>query len=291
MDTGSSPLRFADCCYGRFVFFTGDDTIFESMARYGEWAEAEVAIFSQFVRPGDTVVEAGANIGTHTLPLARLVGPAGRVHAFEPMICNNQMLSANIINNGVDNVRNYQMALGDTCEIVSFPQLWAHSVTNYGAVGLYSEADLPDAPRFPCGMATIDSLNLKRLDFIKIDVEGHEREVVLGGMESIAAYRPAIIVETINRFSLTQSKTGHLHWLIDRLAPLGYSFWHLVTPVYNTRNWRADPINIFAGLASHDLLCLPAERFVVSGLPDADTRYIPKSEPEAWRQVKITRID
>lgn len=291
MDTGSSPLRFADCRHGRFVYFAGDDTIFESLARYGEWAEAEVAIFSQVVRPGDTVVEAGANIGTHTLPLARLVGPAGIVHAFEPQVCNNQMLGANIVNNGFDNIRNYQMALGDACEIVAFPQVWAYALSNYGAVGLYSQTILPDAPMLPCGMVTIDSLGLKRLDFIKIDVEGHEREVVLGAMESIAAHRPAIIAETINGFSLTQSKTGHLHWLIDRLAPLGYRFWHLVTPIYNSTNWRADPVNIFDGQTSQDLLCLPAERFVVSGLPDADTLYIPKPEPEAWRQVSVTRID
>lgn len=286
----TSPLRHSDCRYGRFVYFDGDDTISASMTRYGEWAEAEVAVFSQIVRPGDTVVEAGANIGTHTLALARLTGDTGIVHAFEPQVCNNQMLGANIINNGFDNIRNYQMALGDTCEIVHFPQMWAHAVSNYGAVGLYHRDILPDAPMLPCGMMTIDSLQLKRLDFVKIDVEGHEREVVLGAMDNITAFRPAMIVETINRFSLTQSNTGHMHWLIDRLAPLGYRFWHLVTPAFNSSNWRGDPDNIFGPMVSHDMLCLPGERFAVDGLPIADTPHIPESEPEAWRLARITRI-
>jgi FkbM family methyltransferase len=200
------------------------------------------------------------------------------------------MLGANIINNGFDNIRNYQMALGDSCEIVHFPQLWAYSVTNFGAIGLYSRAILPDAPMLPCGMVTIDSLGLDRLDFIKIDVEGHEREVVLGAMDSISAYRPAMIIETINIFSLSECETGHVHWLIDRLAPLGYRFWHSVTPLYNSSNWRADPVDIFPGVVSNDLLCLPAERWSVSGLPDAQVQPVPHHVPEAWRQARVTRI-
>ncbi|MFP3594979.1 hypothetical protein SB689_23840, partial [Chryseobacterium sp. SIMBA_038] len=72
------------CRYGTMIFNRNDDTIGQSLIKYGEWSEAETFLFSQIVRQGDTVVEVGANIGSHTVMLSQAVGDSGVVFAFEP---------------------------------------------------------------------------------------------------------------------------------------------------------------------------------------------------------------
>ena len=66
--------------HGLMLFNKNDAYIGRSIGKYGEFSEGEIAIFDQLCRPGDIVVEVGANIGTHTLPIAKMVGGAGRVH-------------------------------------------------------------------------------------------------------------------------------------------------------------------------------------------------------------------
>ena len=77
-------LNLKACRHGLMLYFNTDLYVGDSITKYGEWAEVETELFSKLVQPGMTVVEAGANIGTHTLALANMVGPAGRVYAFEP---------------------------------------------------------------------------------------------------------------------------------------------------------------------------------------------------------------
>ncbi len=289
-DPATSLLRRKECRHGTFTYYAADNPIGQSMAEYGEWAEAEVALFTRFVRPGDVVIEAGANIGIHTLALGRMVGPTGMVYAFEPMACNNQLLNANIIANGLTNIRSYQMGCGESDAIMPFPQVWPDHQNNFGAFGLYTTLTYPGFATTPCGIIAIDSLSLPRVDMIKIDVEGHEREVVLGAMASITTHRPAMLIETMNQFSMTESKDGHLHWIVDRLQPLGYNFYHYITPLFNSQNWRANANDLFTNQWSFDVLCLPAERFAVTGLEDASNGPLQVFDREAWRSVVINRI-
>lgn len=67
------------CRHGLMVFNRHDQFIGKALKVYGEYSEGEYDVFSQVVKPGDTVIEAGANLGAHTLGLAQLAGPNGRV--------------------------------------------------------------------------------------------------------------------------------------------------------------------------------------------------------------------
>lgn len=281
----------APCRYGMMHFSTADDTIGRSLELYGEWGEAEAHLFSQIVRRGDTVIDAGANIGTHTLALAQLVGKHGRVHAFEPLPFSFDLLEANIAANDHASVRCYPMCLGAESGTVEFPLATPQSASNLGAIGFYVKKMWPNCKTLERPIITIDSLALRRLDFIKIDVEGHELEVLDGAMATIAASRPALFVETINAVAISDhGDDGFAPAIIERLRPLGYSFWHYVTPTYNPDNWRGNHDNVFPDLVSLDMLCVPREKFVVVGLADAEVVSLKRVRTRDWPAVSVSRI-
>ena len=106
-------VRAAQCRHGSFIYFPHDFYLGGAMERYGEYAEEESALIMQFVKEGGVVVEAGANMGCHTVAIARKVGNAGRVFAFEPQRIIYQMLCGNLSINGLWNVIAERAALGD----------------------------------------------------------------------------------------------------------------------------------------------------------------------------------
>jgi hypothetical protein len=74
------------CKHGKFLLNKHDTDISKVLAETGEWEEQPLQILLSIVREGDTVIDAGANVGAMTVPLAKRVGPTGRVHAFEPQV-------------------------------------------------------------------------------------------------------------------------------------------------------------------------------------------------------------
>ena len=126
-------LREQSCRHGRFFYNVNDEYVGRSLNLYGEWAESEVHVFEQIVQAGEVVLEAGANVGTHTVPLAKLVGTTGRVHAFEPQGFTHQLLCANLIANGCTNTRAWNCAIGAMPGEVTFPELDAGTPTTSAA--------------------------------------------------------------------------------------------------------------------------------------------------------------
>ena len=85
--------------YGTLMLNRNDDTIGRSLTHYGEWSEPETFLFAQMLRLGDTVIEAGANMGSHTVMLSGAVGESGQVYAFEPQRHTFQLLCSNLVIN------------------------------------------------------------------------------------------------------------------------------------------------------------------------------------------------
>jgi len=270
-------------------YYAGDTTIGRSLELYGEWAQAEVHLLEQIVRAGDTVIDVGANIGTHALAFAQMVGRHGRVHAFEPSSWNYDLLTANLAANNLTSVRSYQSCVGAAPGTVAFPLIGPLDGDNLGAVGFYliEEWGCETVER---PITSIDSLALPRIDLIKIDVEGHELAVLDGAMATIAAARPAIFVEIINAVAVKSGEEGFAQAVIERLRPLGYHFWHYPTPLFNPSNWRGNDQNIFTDIWSFDMLCVPSDRFVVVGLSDAEKASRYETYPDRWRSSAVIRI-
>jgi FkbM family methyltransferase len=156
----------------------------------GHFAE----LFGYLVRPGDRCIDVGANVGVHTVRLAKLVGQRGEVIAIEPDAELVRRASNNILLNHLENVRLFQAAACDRAG---------------GSVLLYRPGDQdPNRARssmlphsYLTGSAqqvrtvSIDGINSEPVVLIKIDVEGCESGVVSGAARTIDAYAPSIVFE------------------------------------------------------------------------------------------------
>jgi len=160
--------------------------------------------------PGDVVVDAGANLGAYTVPLAAHVGPKGRVYAFEPFRKLFQLLCANAAVNGLGNVHAVHAALGGTVEHLQLmsPDLSTFNLPSSMAVRnqAYSQAERnwtlyyePDTLE-DVMVITLDSLRLQSLKLFKIDVEDMEAEVVAGATDTLRRLRPWVWAENARLF-------------------------------------------------------------------------------------------
>jgi FkbM family methyltransferase len=244
-----AEFRVADCGanrltrtrHGLMIYNRHDSYIGRSVERYGEFSEGECDLLRQMVRPGQVVVEAGANIGAHTLVLSQLVGPAGRVYAFEPQRVVFQILCGNLALNGCLNVVCREMALGDQPGQLRVPPVDYQRENNFGGVALRRD----DAGE-PVPVITLDSLDLPACHFLKADVEGMELSVLRGAEQTLRRHRPLLYVENDRQASSAA--------LIEYLQSLEYDlYWHL-PPLFNPRNHFRNGQNEFPNIVSANML-------------------------------------
>lgn len=276
-----SFIRQTQGRHGHFYYNVNDQYIGRSLHLYGEWSEAEVHLFGQIVRPGDVVLEAGANIGSHTVALSRLAGPTGRVHAFEPQAQVHQLLCANLVANGCQNAWTYQCAVGAQDGSVEMADVNFDAPNNFGAVSLH----LQGFPTRPVPIRTIDTLGLSRLDFLKADIEGFEPQMLAGAVETLQRCRPIVFIESVNPHTGDCSEA-----LRDHFTALGYQCWHYITPLFNPHNHAGWPHDEFKDIWSFDMLCVPSGRGVAIGLDDAQTHPARCTDPKQWCRARFERL-
>ena len=247
---GETTVRVKKCRHGVFCYFPHDAFIGRSLDVYGEYIEAEVETLLKLCRPGDIVVEVGANIGCDTVPIARHVGNAGRVVAFEPQRIIYQMLCANLALNAIWNVEAYQRGVGDTDKVMGVLAIDYTKPNNFGGMALREEI----ADREPVRVVSIDSVKMKRLDLLKVDVEGMEIDVIHGAVDTIDQFRPIIYMENDRK-----SKSGPL---IRTLFDLEYDCWWHVPPTFRPENYTGHPVDVFGSISSTNMVCIPHERNV-----------------------------
>lgn len=251
------------CRHGRMLYLPHDSYIGRSLDLYGEFSELEGAVFAQLVQPGQIVVEIGANIGAHTLHLAKLVGPSGLVVALEPQRLLFYLLCANLALNEQFHVRAYGVAAGSSAGRTKLPLIDYQRDGNFGGVSLTDAGGGEDVP-----VVTLDGfLTLPSLRLLKIDVEGMELEVLRGARQTIASHRPILYVENDRR--------QHSARLIGLLQSLDYELYWDMPPLFNPDNFAGHPDNVFPGIVSINLLCMPRE----IGMPVRGRRV---AGPDDW---------
>ena len=238
--------------HGPRLALAGDRYITRSLEVYGEFSASEWALLAQLVKPGMTVVEVGANIGTHSVPLARACAP-GPLYLFEPQQRVFQILCANLALNEVKNAIAYPEASGEAAGLVVIPPLDYGAEFNFGGVSVHEEGE--GAWGLKVRATPLDSLDLAACHVIKIDVEGFEAQVLRGAAATIAKHRPVLYVEN--------DRAAQQQELISLIAGMDYQmFWH-TPPLFRSGNFNGCAENVFERIVSINMLCVPDERNTV----------------------------
>lgn len=169
---------------------------------------------ASFVKPGQTVLDVGAWEGPYTLLLADLVGPAGRVIAFEPDARAGALLRANVSRNGLGNVTIVDRCLSDRVGRASFYD------SRGGTIGTL----VPNELVAGFAAATVETTTVDRycrdrgvrVDGMKVDVEGAERLVLDGARETIERFSPWVFLEFHGVFLPQGEREATWRRIVDR---------------------------------------------------------------------------
>lgn len=160
-------------------------------------------IFLKYINKGDSVLDIGANIGHHTLFMSKCVGDYGKVFSFEPISEMVDRIRENIEINDIKNIEVNNFGLGSKEEVKKI-------YIDTKDVGSSSLIKKEDSDESLISIKTLDSLNMNRVNFIKIDVEGYEYNVLLGAEKTIQRLKPIMILEYspifYKRYDNTHSK-------------------------------------------------------------------------------------
>ena len=227
-------LNRYDTKYG-LICCLQNDIVFNSEMSRGKIYEEELILKNiiPLFNASDNMVflDIGAHIGSHSVIYSKLC-PNSRILAFEPQSTIFNILNHNIQQNNIKNCSSYNNAIGHTnmdttmskylydgynCEI----EYNTNKIFNYGGIGLGKNGEYVK-------MITIDSLDLERCDYIKIDVEGAEILVLTGALNTINKYHPIIFFEKTDKTLSTEMiesmniKTD-FETPINLLVKLGYN--------------------------------------------------------------------
>jgi FkbM family methyltransferase len=239
---------------GTLAHFAVDQCLGQSLARYGEWAEDEIALLRNYLGEGSTAIDVGANVGVHTLAFAEMVGPAGKVIAIEGQPEAGALLAYNVVANELSDRVTIVAALAGSRQMF-IPYVPTAPDKNIGAKTFVPNVHRPETIvasglRLSLPVITIDSLNVPACGLIKVDVEGMEEDVLVGATETLRSHHPVVYFEYANN---DVDSLSRMHAL---LSGLGYRlFWHVANP-FNRRNLKGDTHNIFGGNVEINVLAL-----------------------------------
>ena len=177
-----------------------------------------VGLLDRFLKPGMTVLDVGANFGYFTLLMSRIVGNEGKIHAFEPVSEYFQRLTGHVNLNGIENVETYQFGLSDQ-ELELEISIGECSAT------LHYTSDIPPRSMETIRLKVLDQWWFEegpgsQVDFIKVDIDGHEPLFLAGAREIIHKHRPVLLME-VSQDNLFKNQSTAWEFY-KQLEALGY---------------------------------------------------------------------
>ncbi len=196
-------------------------------------------LFTCLVDEGMSVIDGGAHIGFFSLALGQLVGPGGRVDAFEPMPSTKLHLDTNIRNAGLKNVFTHTLALWNESSVVPFRDL-GHALSAYNSITaprLPAHVKVPEGSMHQLPATSLDSFvehSAIKPALVKLDVESAEYQVITGMKKVLAKYQPIVVLE-IGDFENTKAVSSYQ--TMQLLADASYC-------LYFIANCRLTPLQL-----------------------------------------------
>jgi FkbM family methyltransferase len=185
----------------------------------GDWFEAEMELWRDQIQSGMTVIDVGANVGVYTFSAAQRVGETGRVFAVEPFSgCVRCLQETSQINN----LSWVTVCAGAASDRNDTLRLFLRSASELNRV-VTNDEDMEDGEFEEIACFTLDNLveqeHLTQVDWLKIDAEGHELQVLMGSDRLLRKFAPKILYENtagLNPNDLAASNTVVAQFLLDR---------------------------------------------------------------------------
>ncbi|MBC5785603.1 FkbM family methyltransferase [Ramlibacter sp. USB13] len=186
--------------WGDFLALRTDDLLPSAIAQVGSWAPDDIEIFRQHVRPGDLVLDVGANIGHHAVVFSKLAGPRGLVVAVEAQRLMCQLVQANALMNRGENIVAVHAAAGQQHGHVTMYPINYDGECSFGQLGVDTTTTFRDNPGELVEVHPLDDLVARhaggrRVAFAKIDVQAYELFVLQGMTRILRNDRPTIFIE------------------------------------------------------------------------------------------------
>lgn len=211
---------------------------------YGAYEKGILFLMKDVVKekPNPIFIDVGANVGHHSLFMSKL---CDEVHSFEPYDRVKDILMSKLLFNKCSNIIDHNVGLGEKSEFIDF---YAPVGRNIGTGSFMAEHAKDNNIKYGKleiveGDLYISKLNLKRVDLIKIDVEGFEKYVLLGLRDTLAKYRPSVVMEysRVTRDTLTIQQ-------LREILPSGYSIQGISTNLtccrlFNRMNYHLTDFN------------------------------------------------
>ena len=160
------------------------------------WEPKIADILTKHAKEGTVAIDMGAYIGTHTLALVDAVGTKGKVYTFEPQPWAYKGILKTLQKNNIKNTKVYNVGLSSTKDILRFcsDSSGSSSICTERRPSKKVWAEIYNIP-----VITLDSLNIKNVSVMKVDVEGHELEALKGAKNTIINSKPVIVLEVWKR--------------------------------------------------------------------------------------------
>jgi FkbM family methyltransferase len=170
--------------------------------------EPEADILDSVVASGDWVLDIGANVGQYALLLSKIVGPTGRVLAFEPVPTTAATLALVCAKfSRFQNISVLNLAASEEAKVECFD-----IPTDSAGLPSYARAHASESGAIRVLGIAIDSLQLQhRVSLAKIDAEGGEKAILCGMLQTIEKDHPVLIIE------------DNCETILDMLKPFGYT--------------------------------------------------------------------
>ncbi len=236
---------------GRYTVVLDPQYPVEGRMLVSKWEPTTVALIRALVGDGGVCLDVGANVGPLTIAMAECVGPHGRVYAFEPGPLPYGRLARNLALNPelAGRVDALQLGVADR----PGTRYWSPDEN-----GNPANATMQGSTGTPVAVVSVDGFfadrPLPRLDFVKVDVEDMEYEVLVGGVATWVTYRPVIYFESEDRGDTARARPTFAR-IEQLLRGIGYGMYRV------GKDWRLGAVTArtmpgytFAAPADHPAL-------------------------------------
>ena len=251
-----------------------------------DWFEDEIKFLRRLIRPGQKAIDIGANCGVYALTMAKLVGPTGRIWAFEPASATADLLAAGMAANNFANLEIIRSAVSNA------PGSAQLSINESSELNELVRGTQPGGATEAISCVTLDDSmaqhGWENIDFVKIDAEGEEYNILQAGTRFLATESPLIQYEI-------KAGNGSLNLgLIERFSALGYQSYRLVpgldllVPVDNKEAIDGYLLNLFCCKPDRAAR-LVAQGFLLEAIDGTSAAHLadPRrtSDTHGWRKA------